>query len=462
MSDDQKKIAESDIFYIPVAHRTIDIPLKYDYMAKTPEYLDGDDWWHIEVDAVHVEVQDSLRRRFVELMEKSKAFEYQFKESEECDLKKCVAILNTLSETAANRAYGMMVREDIQYGKKEKKEYRTKAKADNVVDKLPSSLAVITNEQYQDGLSLRQGGGAYLQPLASTDGLQFRDGCLFFRGLQASEATLRDINRDNKDVPIEIDSIDLPLLRVFYSIILTNFEEKTKKLGVIDDIIDIYVPDLAALMGKSRNLNKKDIENIRNKTASFQSIYGILKDPKRPNGIGTAVPLLVMMGYYEESNTIRFASPYMTELIKRIYNVSIRKSRQGVPMLKKDGTPMLVPSHSYLVKSSIAKEKNKKAVEIVITVVKTIERAGSNTPHLRASTILASIPQLQKAYENAPTASKKNRVLERAFKKAWELLRTQTTLQEKYPSIVLPDPYNPKNIPTTSTLDSVYSFPHDT
>ena len=178
------------------------------------------------------------------------------------------------------------------------------------------------------------------------------------------------------------------LLRMFYSIILSDFEQNTKKLGVVNEIVTVYVPDLAAILGKKRNLSKNDITSIIEKTSSFQTIYGVIKDPDRPNGIGTAVPLLVWMGYDAETNTIRFASPYMTRLIKRIYNVSIRKDRKGSPQLKKDGTPLLDVSHSYLVKSSIVKERNKRAVEIVMVIVTTIEQSGKNTPHLKANTIL--------------------------------------------------------------------------
>ena len=150
----------------------------------------------------------------------------------------------------------------------------------------------------------------------------------------------------------------------------------------------------------------------------------------------------------------------MTELIKRIYNVSIRKDKKGLPKLKKNGDPLLIASHSYLVKTGIVKERNKRAAEIVMVVVTTIEQAGNTIPHLKASTIVERVPQLQQAINNAKAQADKNKTLKRAFSKAWELLDTQTTLKEKYPTISLPDPHNPKNIPTMKTLDMVFEFPH--
>lgn len=483
------KLAESDVVYIQIGdprkivvnsvihkistENQLKIPVVFDYTEFTPNYNKNNDWWYYDqsTNIVHVMFSEKSRSEFINLMKIEEKGNLTEEESKE--LSTYEAIINTIPYVAANKAVreysndiykalenSFVAEETPSYGTKkepEKKSYRTKAKATESINNLPPNLAIITNEQYRDSLSLKQGGGAYLQPLASTDGLMFDGKNLSFQGFPASEATLREINKDKN---VEIDSIDLPLLRTFYSIILTDFETNTKKFGVVNEVVTVYVPDLASLLGKKRNISKNDIKTIIEKTSSFQTIYGILKDPNRPNGIGTAVPLLVWLGYKEETNTIQFASPYMTELIRRIYNVSIRKNKKGLPKLKKDGSPLLEASHSYLIKSSIVKERNKKAVEIVIAVVTTIEQAGNNTPHLKAKTIIKRIPQLQKAYNKATTTSNKNTVLSRSFKKAWELLETQTNLREKYPTIILPDPQNPKNIPTSSNLDMVFEFPH--
>ena len=52
-------------------------------------------------------------------------------------------------------------------------------------------------------------------------------------------------------------------------------------------------------------------------------------------------------------------------------------------------------------------------------------------------------------------------LLKRIFKRTWELLREQTHLTEVYKNIQLPDPNDPKNIPTAKTLNMVFSFPHE-
>ena len=157
---------------------------------------------------------------------------------------------------------------------KKKKSYRTTAKADSTTDNLPSNLAIITNDKYKNSLTLQQNGGAYLQPLTPTEGLLYDGENLFLQGFPASEATLRKINKD-KDVPIE--AIDLPLLRMFYSIIFSDFEQNTKKLGVVNEIVTVYVPDLAAILGKKRNLSKNDITSIIEKHLLFKQYTELLK-----------------------------------------------------------------------------------------------------------------------------------------------------------------------------------------
>ena len=469
------KTGQSDVIKIPVKDpRTASTVANYvdvilDFTDFNPPYWLRSDkdtgeghWWYYQTqtNTVHVLIAEDVRKEFVSLMTRKNNDEKLTCE-EIKTLEAYAALLNATPHMGAQQAtdtYPDYILGKITTPDNVKKSYRTKSKADNTTDNLPSNLAIITNDKYKNSLTLQQNGGAYLQPLATTEGLQYDGENLFFQGFPASEATLREINKD-KDIPIE--AIDLPLLRMFYSIILSDFEQNTKKLGVVNEIVTVYVPDLAAILGKKRNLSKNDITSIIEKTSSFQTIYGVIKDPDRPNGIGTAVPLLVWMGYDAESNTIRFASPYMTRLIKRIYNVSIRKDREGSPHLKKDGTPLLEVSHSYLIKSSIVKERNKRAVEIVMVVVTTIEQSGKNTPHLKANTIIERIPQLQRAFNKTKTTSNKNLLLSRTFKKAWELLESQTKLRDKYPNITLPDPNNPQNIPTTSTLNMVFTFPHD-
>lgn len=59
------------------------------------------------------------------------------------------------------------------------------------------------------------------------------------------------------------------------------------------------------------------------------------------------------------------------------------------------------------------------------------------------------------------TTGNKNTLLKRAFVKAWQLLRKKTFLAGTYKNIHLPDPEDPAVIPKVSTLNMVFSFPHE-
>lgn len=328
----------------------------------------------------------------------------------------------------------------------EKRGYRRKVDAAGVVKNMPGAIIQPTLSGYQYGLSLYQDGNAYLQPLSSTDNLQFRDGKLFFKGRleEVSAAELQNIKTKEG-----IEKIDLPLLKSFYSVILTDFENSKK----IKPLLEIYVPDLAAYLGMQRNLNAQDLQGLLQKAQSFHNITGVIRE-MRSGKLRDSYYMVLNFEYYDEKkNTIAISSPYMNYLIKTIYENAIRKDKQGKPKLKADrATPLTVASHSYLVKPSIATERNKAAVENVFILVTLIEQAGNNTPHIKASTIVERNPQLAQRLE---TANNARRLLNTTFKKTWELLRSQTYLADYYKDIELPDPNDPSVLPTPKTLDEV-------
>ena len=332
------------------------------------------------------------------------------------------------------------------------KSYRRRATAKPNIDVMPKALIQPTLSGYQYGLSLYNGGNAYLQPLSSTDNLRFKDGKLFFNGRleEVSAAELQNIKTKEG-----IEDLDLPLLKSFYSIILTDFEQNKK----VNKAIEIYVPDLAACLGMRKNLGAEEIKTLLKKTQSFQTIMGVLKEPRNGKMRESYYAVLLFEYYDEKRNVISFSSPYMNYLIKTILDKSVRTDRQGKPKLKKDGkTPLTVASHSYLVKPSIASERNKAAVENVFIIVTLIEQAGNNTPHIKTSTIVERNPQLQQRLE---TSSNARQLLSTCFKKTWELLRTQTYLANFYKDIQLPDAKDPSVIPTPKTLDqTVIEFKH--
>ena len=109
-------------------------------------------------------------------------------------------------------------------------------------------------------------------------------------------------------------------------------------------------------------------------------------------------------------------------------------------------------------KTSIAKERNKRAAEIVRIVCVLIEEAGSNTPHISAQTILNRHAELAQALERTKDRAHKDRMLKTTFTTAWKMLHTQTRLEEVYKNIKFPGELD---YPSVATLDKVFSFPHE-
>lgn len=299
-------------------------------------------------------------------------------------------------------------------------------------------------------MTLNADSTAYLQPFSSVDNLVYENGQILFRGLPASSATLKEYFTSTG-----IENFDLPLLRLFYGIILNRFAKTWKEDQSIEGYVTIYYPDLAKKLGKSSNISKSDVQSCIDSIMQFQTIMGIIDNGSKGTEI---IPVLVYMGNDTEKNTISFASPYMVKVIKNVFNASIRKNKTGLPQLKKDGNPQLLPAYSYMIKSSIGKERNKKAVEIVFVIVSLIEQSGNHCPHIKAKTIIDRIPTLKNSIDKCKTTSDKNKMLKRAFSKAWGILPKHTKLKETYQDIKLP---SSTDVPSMSSLDIVYKFPHN-
>lgn len=336
-----------------------------------------------------------------------------------------------------------------------KKEFRTIAKAGDIT-KAPDKYAIPTLENYQYSISLYPNGNAYLQPLdpEKTHNLVFENGILKFQGsLEGiSEVELQDMKTEKG-----IESIDLPRLKSFYSIILKKFEENDYKK--LDDVINMYVPDLAEYLGLQRNLSDYKITDIQNQVKAFHNIVGVLHFHSNGKPRKSLYPVLVFMGYDAKKNIISFSSPYMNYLIKAICEESVKRDKKGEIIHKTNGEPLRLPTHSYLVRPEIASEKNKVAVENVMLIVRLIETAGENIARIKASTLIERNPQL---VDRLNESKNKVQLLQRVFKKTWELLGTHTRLKEVYKDIELPDPKDPRSIPTPARLnDTIFEFRHD-
>ena len=347
------------------------------------------------------------------------------------------------------------------------KQKRTVAKAEGTTDEEHeifdtniNALAIPTLPRFEHSLSLHEEGDAHLKLInRSTTELKFENGQMFLSGSLKPTSTV-ELVRDLQTRE-GIEHIDIPLLNVYYSIVLKKFYEKGNIPETLNKIATIYLPDLAEALGLGRkNLHKSDIQNIIDSTRKFTNIIGVLHFTQNGNPRESYFPVMNFEGYDAKTNTISFFSPYLNYVIKTIYNASIRTNKKRIPQLKKNGLPVLNPSHSYLVKPEIYKERNIAAVINVFIIITVIEQAGNNIPHISTQTIVDRNENLKLRLEK--DSNHASRLLKRVFSKTWELLREKTRLTEYYDGIVLPDPKDISNIPIYSQLyKHTFTFPHN-
>ena len=348
------------------------------------------------------------------------------------------------------------IRPDEEEAPTEKKKYRTRSKAEDA-DTIPERLALITAPGYSYGLTPHQEkkAKAYLEPLnpEAAKNLRFETdtGKLFFEG---SIKALSEVQLENIRTKETITELNLPLLRSIYSIFLNRFQ----KTGENREKLNIYLPDFAEFLGYGRNISSEQIKWFIAQASMFQSVAGCIETQYGKS----MYAVMVFLSYDAEKNMLSISSPYLSNLIKEVYNTSIVRDKKENPKLKADGTPQLKASHSYLMKPSIGKSKSPAAVETVAIILQVIEQAGNNTPHIALQTIIDRNEALKAQLENTPD-NNKSRVLSRHFTKAWELLSTETYLEETYKGIKLPRPYIKSDIPTTKDYrqNRVYEFPHN-
>lgn len=343
------------------------------------------------------------------------------------------------------------------YKYKNRKERRTKSKSGNDVQRnYPSYIYTPTYRDYRNSMSLNQEGNAYLQPLRGTDGLCFQDGRLYFaenRMKQVSEVELQDMKTKEG-----IEDIDLPFLRIVYSLILRDYEDHDYKFNTKTH--KWYIPDFARYLGAKSNLSKENIQQLISKFQSYHNITGVLHGTRNGRPTKSYYQVLNFESYDDQKNTIEVSSPYMRYVIKTILEAVLIKTQSGRISCNEEGKPKRRASHSMnIIHHDIGMERNKGAVENVFILVSGIETCRdkdeeNNTMlyHISASTLINRNPQLRERLEKS---SNPGQLLKTCFKKTYELLWTKTDLIYYYKDIMLPNPLDPKMIPTLKTVDEI-------
>lgn len=335
--------------------------------------------------------------------------------------------------------------------------YRTKAKAQesSIITNMPTGLALPTLPGYQYSVSFYEDHDTLahlMTPLSPNIELRFSKGKIYIDNGGGGLREVSEMELENLVTKESIGYIDLPTLMVFYNIILYEFQQSGFKR--LKDVHTVYIPDLLSYMGTDPRINKEDIARVKKIVESYHNMIGVYyTEDSKGNKRKNRYPVLNFEGDSEENNTISFSSPYLNHVINTIFKSAARRTSKNKLQKKKNGDPLLIANHSYLVDPSINKERNKAAVQNVFILVTGIEQAGGKGYHIAASTLIERNKQLAERLEADP--QHRAQLLKRVFTKTWELLRSKTYLADKYKDIELPDPKDPAYIPTVKGLSSM-------
>jgi hypothetical protein len=313
---------------------------------------------------------------------------------------------------------------------------------------------VISDKKYRRALTTQVNKNAYIA-LMNPDffkRLDFENGTVMF-----DQETAGIVKKYSKGKYTDVQDLDFPLLTQIYTAAV--------KSNVRHDAFTITVslPQFFREMGIETS--KGNAPDVMAKLHSFENCVGIMP------GTQTVSKLFSIIQLDMKNQTMTFAVPYIMKLSEVLAekNHVEKKTRQGALIDYQQ------PYHNTLVHSSIAKERNKTAVELVYLIttgllqrayvkdIKTYRKKGANTQYPERVTysisfrsLINDAPLLRGRIQSYNDVKDKNRALRRAFEKAYELIDKKTDAAEWFIDL-----QGNRIIPTMTTLDDELIFTHN-
>ena len=300
------------------------------------------------------------------------------------------------------------------------------------LSRIPDHLALPMPGLLAYSLSFNENQFAYLQTIRPSvmEHISFRDGATY---LDYSVADYVRLHLFYENDPKVISNIDTILLRALYSIVLeAQIPLATSREGIlevllrprdIDRTFTIYLPDVAQVTDHE-HITDNSLQALLNKFQGYSNVIGIINQFRTSRGGDAFFPVIQSFKYDEATNTISFFSPYLNRLALHNMYASFLPSR--------DGRYAADASHSYLVDFGIMKERNKRAAEIACALAVTIDQFKDAVVKITYRDLIRQCSGLQNAIKATGPTAEKNRVLNRAFSRAWELLESHTYLYDQY------------------------------
>lgn len=319
----------------------------------------------------------------------------------------------------------------------------------NIIRSVGARQMSITDRRYMYALTPYPNKVAYIAAVSEEffSQLVFRDGMLDIPG---SGITHLDLKQQTEMGMQDLKEIDLPLLREIFTAVYKSAKDATLSTTTV------YLPAFSREMGIDISAGKP--VDLFRKLSVFRNCFGVMGK--------SFWKVLDVLGYDEESNCIELATPYFNRLI-------IAQRQELAEQQRKSRRKAIAGGYTRLIHSTIVKERNKVAVEIVYRLITgLVQRGGLPDDKLARNrnrhfddhelvtysisfmTIIDNVPVLKRRLKDS-TATNKNLQLSRSFKKAYELMHTQTDVYEYFIDLNIPE-----IIPTSTTLNEKLVITH--
>lgn len=312
----------------------------------------------------------------------------------------------------------------------------------------------ISDKKYQFALTTQRNSTAYIA-LMNPDfftRLNFESGAVTYDN-QTAGIVKQYINGKYTDV----QNLDFPLLtQIYTAAVKSNLRQDAFT-------ITVSLPQFFREMGIE--ISSGNSQDIMTKLHSFENCVGIMP------GTQIVAKLFTIIEINAKNQTMTVAVPYILRLYEALEekNHTEHTTRQGALY------DYQKPYHNMLVHSSIAKERNKTAVELVYLIttgllqrgytpdVQTYRKKGAKTQFpdrvtysVSFRSLINDAPLLRGRILSYKDMSNKNAALRRAFTKAYQLLESNTDAAEWFVDLH----YN-AIVPTMTTLDDELTFTHN-
>lgn len=320
--------------------------------------------------------------------------------------------------------------------------------------KLGKRLITISDKDYQFALDPRLGSPAYVQPLPKDvmSGLSFDDKTGILSSANSTDAALKVLygtleDRNTSDI---ISKHDFLFLRTALTAIYKNPE------SIDQNYVTVKRTELGKHLGI--NLSAGNTIDVVAKMKPLENLIG-----RTPDGSWWRV--FVSMGYNQQTDSFTFACPFINRIVLNLEETNRKETKTK----SKGLVTYSAPHYNFLLHSSISKERNVRAVEIVTAITNLLlQRAGSTTKkrngeepfkaHIKYSTLISYCEHIQTYLVECKDNSNKNKMLKAAFAKAYDLLKPdgKTDAHLYFLNLKIP-----QMLPTCATLDKTIEITFD-